>query len=361
MEERKASCEGCGGAAAMQCPTCKKLGLPNSYFCDQDCFKRSWNVHKLKHNISAPEPEDDYRYTGPLRPGTVTPMRTVPDHIQKPDYAAAGIPISEMDRDVDRRIPIYDAEEIEKMRAVCLLSRQCLDMAHAMVRPGVTTEEIDVAVHNFCVDNNAYPSPLNYHKFPKSVCTSINEVICHGIPDSTALCNGDIVNVDVSIYLNGYHGDINETYLVGTVADSSKQLVKVTYESLMQAIDRCRPGEMYKNMGNIISRHAESHGFSVVRSYCGHGVGRLFHCAPTVPHYGKNKAVGKMQPGHIFTIEPMINQGTWRDQLWKDKWTSVTCDGQRSAQFEHSILITPQGHEVLTARLPTSPPLECLE
>lgn len=344
----------------MQCPTCKKLNLPPSYFCQQECFKRSWSVHKAKHNLT-PEPQDDYQYTGPLRPGKVSAMRTVPDHIRKPDYAVTGIPTSEMDRDVDNRIPVHDAEEIEKMRAVATLSRHCLDMAHAMVRPGVTTEEIDIAVHNFCVDHNAYPSPLNYHKFPKSVCTSINEVICHGIPDSTALCNGDIVNVDVSIYLNGYHGDINETYLVGTVAESSKQLVKTTYESLMLAVQSCQPGEMYKNMGKIISHHCESKGFSVVRSYCGHGVGRLFHCAPTVPHYWVNKAVGKMRPGHIFTIEPMINQGTWRDQLWKDDWTSVTCDGQRSAQFEHTILITPEGHELLTARLPTSPPLECLE
>jgi methionyl aminopeptidase len=288
-------------------------------------------------------------------------MRTVPDHIPKPDYALSSIPYSEMGKDADRRIPIHTPEEIQKMRDVCLLSRHCLDMAHAMVRPGVTTEEIDIAVHNFCLDHGAYPSPLNYHKFPKSVCTSVNEVICHGIPDSRALCNGDIVNVDVSIFYHDFHGDINETYLVGTVAESSKQLVKVTYESLMNAIDMCKPEEMYKNAGNVISRHAEASGFSVVRSYCGHGVGRLFHCAPTIPHYAKNKANGIMRPGHIFTIEPMINQGTWRDQLWRDEWTSVTCDGQRSAQFEHTILITETGHDVLTARLPESPPLECLE
>lgn len=343
----------------MLCPTCKKLDLPISFFCNSDCFKKNWPTHKLKHVVNTP-PADDYPYTGPLRPGVVTPMRSVPGHIQKPDYAVSGTPHSEINRDADKRIPVYTPEEIEKMRAVCLLSRQCLDMAHAMVRPGITTEEIDIAVHNFCLDHNAYPSPLNYYKFPKSVCTSVNEVICHGIPDSRALCNGDIVNVDVSIYLNGFHGDINETYFVGEVADSSKHLVKTTYESLMQSISICRPGEMYKNVGNAISHYAESRGLSVVRSYCGHGVGRLFHCAPTVPHYAKNKAVGVMRPGHIFTIEPMINQGTWKDQLWRDNWTSVTQDGQRSAQFEHTILITESGNEVLTARLESSPPLECL-
>ena len=343
----------------MQCPTCSKLGLPNSYFCNQDCFKKNWGTHKVKHVVATSTPVDDYQYTGPLRPGIVSPMRTVPAHIPKPDYSVSGTPSSEING--DKRIPVYTPSDILHMREVCLVSRQCLDMAHSMVRPGITTEEIDIAVHNFCLDHNAYPSPLNYYKFPKSVCTSINEVICHGIPDSRALCNGDIVNVDVSIYLNGFHGDINETYLVGEVAASSKHLVRTTYESLMKSIEICKPREMYRNVGNVISAHAEGQGLSVVRSYCGHGVGRLFHCPPTIPHYAKNKAQGVMVPGHIFTIEPMINQGTWRDQLWRDEWTSVTQDGQRSAQFEHTILITESGNEVLTARLPTSPPLECLD
>jgi len=165
----------------------------------------------------------------------------------------------------------------------------------------------------------------------------------------------------VSIYLNGYHGDANETYLVGEVADSSKQLVRAVYEAEMKAIEACKPGVRYSEPGNIISKYVEEKGYSVVKSYCGHGVGRMFHCAPTVPHYSKNKAPGVMRLGHVFTIEPMVNMGGWRDAKWEDDWTAVTVDGQRSAQFEHTLLITENGVEILTGRLPTSPPLEFLE
>jgi methionyl aminopeptidase len=347
------SCEGCGSPAKMRCPTCKTLNVA-SFFCGQECFKANWETHKSKHDPFTPV-TDTYRYTGPLRPGKVTPMRSVPEHIPRPDYVATGVSrLEEQDRGA---VPVWDAEGISGMRAACLLSRECLDMAHAMVRPGVTGEEIDIAVHEWAIEHNCYPSPLNYYRFPKSVCVSANEVICHGIPDDRPLVEGDIVNIDVSLYYRGYHGDLNETYFVGEVAESSKSLVRTTYESLMKSIEACKPGQMYRNIGSVISNTAEAQGFSVVRTYCGHGVGQLFHCAPTVPHYGRNKAVGKMRPGHIFTIEPMINQGTWKDQLWNDGWTSVTIDGQRSAQFEHTLLITETGVEVLTARLPTSPPL----
>jgi methionyl aminopeptidase len=227
-----------------------------------------------------------------------------------------------------------------------------------MVAPGVTTEDIDKAVHEYIVSQDAYPSPLGYYNFPRSCCTSINEVICHGIPDTRPLEEGDIINLDISCYKNGVHADLNETFLVGKCPESSRKLVEATYDSLMKCINMCKPGTMYKQMGNIISEHTEALGYSVVRTYQGHGVGRMFHQAPQVPHYAKNKAVGFMKPGHIFTIEPMINMGVWKDQTWKDDWTSVTVDGQRSAQFEHTILITETGCEVLTARLDTSPPLE---
>lgn len=287
-------------------------------------------------------------------------MRTVPDHIEKPDYAVSGIPVSEQRARSEREIPVYSDEELLKIRYSCRLVRECLDMCHQMIRPGITTEEIDIAVHEFCVSRNSYPSPLNYYHFPKSVCTSVNEVICHGIPDSRPLANGDIVNVDVSIYYDGFHGDANETYLCGEVAESSKLLVRTTYEALMKAIENSKPGVRYSEPGNIITKYVEPHGFSVVKSYCGHGVGRMFHCAPTVPHYAKNNAPGVMRKGHVFTIEPMINIGTFRDEKWEDDWTAVTSDGQRSAQFEHTLLITENGVEVLTGRLPTSPPLEFL-
>lgn len=247
------------------------------------------------------------------------------------------------------------------MKEVCRIGRKILDIAHKAVRPGITTDEIDRVVHEACIEHEVYPSPLNYYKFPKSVCTSVNEIICHGIPDMRKLEEGDIVNVDISVYKNGYHSDLNETYLVGKTDDESKFLVKSAYECLQLAIQACKPGVMYKEIGDIIGKFIEAKGLSVTRTYCGHGIGKLFHANPNVPHYRKNKAIGIMRPGHIFTIEPMINQGTWRDVTWFDDWTSTTEDGKRSAQFEHTILITDDGCEVLTARLEDSPKLEFLD
>ncbi|KAF3975645.1 hypothetical protein CMV_001124, partial [Castanea mollissima] len=190
-----------------------------------------------------------------------------------------------------------------------------------------------------------YPSPLNYHSFPKSCCTSVNEVICHGIPDARKLEDGDIVNVDVSVYYKGVHGDLNETYFVGNVDEESRRLVQCTYESLEKAIAIVKPGVRFREIGEVINRHTTMSGFSVVKSYCGHGIGELFHCAPNIPHYGRNKAVGVMKAGQTFTIEPMINAGVWRDRMWPDGWTAVTADGKRSAQFEHTLLVTETGVE----------------
>jgi methionyl aminopeptidase len=213
-------------------------------------------------------------------------------------------------------------------------------------------------VHELTIENDAYPSPLNYYGFPKSVCTSVNEVICHGIPDLRPLENGDILNIDISIYYKGYHSDMNETYLVGECDKESKHLVQSAYTCLQKAIEICKPGTLYKEVGNVISKYIEAEGLSVVKTYCGHGVGKLFHCNPNIPHYKNNKAVGSMKAGHIFTIEPMINKGNWKDVTWLDNWTAVTADGLRSAQFEHTILITDTGCEVLTERLDNSPILE---
>jgi len=244
------------------------------------------------------------------------------------------------------------------MRAACKIARGACDAGHAAVAPGVTTEEIDKVVHDYIIANNGYPSPLNYYNFPRSCCTSVNECICHGIPDTRPLEEGDIVNLDISCYVDGYHADMNETFCVGKVSESSRALIEATYDSLMKAIEYCKPGNMYRECGNIIANHVEPMGYSVVRSYTGHGIGRMFHQAPQVPHYSKNKAVGFMKPGHIFTIEPMINQGIWKDVTWNDKWTSCTADGQRSAQFEHTLLITETGCEILTGRTKDSPALE---
>jgi len=237
------------------------------------------------------------------------------------------------------------------MRKVCRLAREVLDIAGKAAKPGVTTDEIDKIVHQATIERGAYPSPLNYKGFPKSCCTSVNEIICHGIPDSRPLQDGDILNIDITLYYDGVHGDVNETYLIGTVSPQAKKLVQSTYEALEKAIAIVKPGTLYRDIGNVISKHINQAGFSVVRSYCGHGIGELFHAPPSIPHYGKNKAIGVMKPGHVFTIEPMINMGSWHDILWPDGWTAVTQDGKLSAQFEHTLLVTETGCEVLTARI----------
>lgn len=182
-------------------------------------------------------------------------------------------------------------------------------------------------MHNFIISNDAYPSPLNYHKFPKSICTSVNEVICHGIPDDRPLEDGDIVNLDITVFKNGFHIDLNETYHVGKVAESSAFLVEKSYRCLEEAIKLLKPGTMYREIGNVIGKYIEGHGLSVTKSYTGHGIGNLFHSAPNIPHYSNNKTPGFMKIGHTFTIEPMINQGTYKDILWPDDWTAATADG----------------------------------
>eukprot|EP00760_Papus_ankaliazontas_P008503 PhM_4_TR13855/c0_g1_i1/m.26385/K01265/map; methionyl aminopeptidase len=353
------SCEGCGAAEApMVCPTCKQLGLTPSYFCKQDCFKASWKTHKAKHKNEKPAATIStmsdqalhmYNFTGSLRPAKITPKRSVPKHIARPDYADHPQGKSKIEEsDIRQRIVAHSPEVIEKMREVCRLSREVLDLAAAAVKPGITTDAIDEIVHNATVERNMYPSPLNYYNFPKSLCTSVNEVICHGIPDARALEDGDIVNLDISCYLNGFHADLNETVFVGTPSAESIHLVHTAWECLQCSIKMCKPGTFYRSLGDAITERAEKGRCSVVRSYCGHGVCDQFHSAPNVPHYANNKAVGTMEVGNIFTIEPMINAGVWQDVTWPDQWTSTTMDGKRSAQFEETLLITPDGVDILT-------------
>ncbi|ORX77518.1 methionine aminopeptidase [Basidiobolus meristosporus CBS 931.73] len=357
-------CQGidCQNPAKLQCPTCLKLNIEDSYFCSQECFKKNWPTHKSVHKSVLQEttnPWPGHHYTGKLRPHyPLSPKRELPEHIKRPDYAdkADGAPGYGPGGWASTKIaPLTDPSDIEKMRTVCRLAREVLDIAGRAVRPGITTDEIDKIVHEACIERNAYPSPLNYHRFPKSCCTSINEVICHGIPDRRPLEDGDIINIDVTLYHDGFHGDLNETYFVGNVDEKGKKLVKVTMECLEKAIAIAKPGTLYRDIGGVIDKHARSNGFSVVRTYCGHGINQFFHCAPNVPHYAKNKAVGVMKPGHTFTIEPMISEGVWQDEQWPDEWTAVTADGKRSAQFEQTLLITETGCEILTRRLADSP------
>lgn len=253
-------------------------------------------------------------------------------------------------------ISIKSAREIELMRATSLLATQTLEYIGPFVVPGVSTEELNQLCHDYIIKHGAYPSPLNYHGFPKSICTSLNEVICHGIPSKSDIVkDGDILNIDVTTYLNKFHGDTNKTFLVGSVAPEVKKLVDIAYLCLREGIKVVRPGGHIGDIGAVIQEIAHSHGYSVVEDYCGHGIGREFHEAPQVVHVGKHGTGAEMKPGMTFTIEPMINLGAKEGKVLKDGWTVVTRDKKWSAQFEHTILVTPEGHEILTLRSEETP------
>lgn len=246
-------------------------------------------------------------------------------------------------------ITIKTQEEIEIMRKSCVLAAQSLDFIEPYVVAGVTTHKLDELIHEYLTSRGAYPATLNYHGFPKSCCISINEVICHGIPShETIVKDGDIVNIDVTAKLDGFHGDTNRTYLVGNVAPEIQKLVAVTKECMDKAIETVKPGSYLGDIGATIQRIAHSNGYSVVREYCGHGIGREFHEEPQVLHFGKKGTGVQLREGMTFTIEPMINLGARHSKTLKDGWTVVTKDGKPSAQFEHTILVTKDGFEILT-------------
>lgn len=246
-------------------------------------------------------------------------------------------------------ISIKSEREIQLMKESCQLAAKTLNYIETKLKVGMTTEDVNHLCHEFITSHGAYPSPLNYHGFPKSVCTSLNEVICHGIPSKKdVLKNGDLLNIDVTTYYKNFHGDTNRTFFIGDVSDELKQLVRITYDSMMAAIGVCRPGARMGDIGAVIEEMAHDHGYSVVHEYCGHGIGREFHEEPQVLHYGQRGTGVEMRPGMTFTIEPMINLGRRHCKLLKDGWTVITRDGRPSAQFEHTILITEDGHEILT-------------
>lgn len=287
-------------------------------------------------------------------------MRTVPSGaagVSFPDYALDGVPKARPAL-FPWVIEAKRADEIEKMRRAGRVAREVLDMAGRAVGPGITTDEIDRIVHDATVERGAYPSPLNYRNFPKSCCTSVNEVICHGIPDDRPLRAGEIVNLDVTCYLDGYHGDCSEMFVVGgeEAADSgAKLLLQATYDCWIKAMDFVKPGNDYKDIGAIIEDHVVERGFATVKSFCGHGIGSVFHTNPNILHYRNQEPAGRMAPGHTFTIEPMICEGGGGYLMWPDDWTATTRDGKRSAQFEHTLLITKDGVEALTGKIETSP------
>ena len=279
-------------------------------------------------------------------PGVVSPLREVPPSIARPPYVPGVIALP--------RNPLPLDEKIARMRVAGICAREVMLEVGKHVKPGVTTEELDIIVHQATIDRGAYPSPLQYHGFPKSVCTSVNEVICHGIPDSRKLVEGDLCNIDITVYLNGVHGDHNETFFVGDVDEKSRDLVRVTKEAMWLGIAQVKPGETTRAIGRVIQEHAEKHGYSSVRDYTGHGIGEVFHDKPTILHYDTPYNNAVMEPGMTFTIEPMLSMGDWQSNLWDDDWTVVTKDFSRSAQFEHTILVTDTGVEVLTL-LPEEP------
>jgi len=248
-------------------------------------------------------------------------------------------------------ILIKSASEIEKMRIAGKLAADVLDFIAPHIIPGITTNELDQLCHDYIVDvQQAIPAPLNYHGFPKSICTSINQTICHGIPNEKKLKNGDIINVDITVIKDEYHGDTSKMFYVGDVAPHAKRLCTVTQECLMLAIEKVKPGCTLGDIGEVIQNHAESNRYSVVREFCGHGIGIKFHEAPQVLHYGVAGEGEVLEAGNILTIEPMINIGKRHMKVLKDGWTAVTKDRSLSAQWEHTILVTETGYEILTLR-----------
>lgn len=276
-----------------------------------------------------------------LQPGRISPLRQVPAHIPRPEYVGRKRPkTGEPD--------VKNAETIARMRAAGRLAARALQEVGQHVAPGVTTDELDRVGHEFLSDHGAYPSTLGYRGFPKSLCTSINEVICHGIPDSTRIADGDIVNVDITAYLNGVHGDTNATFLAGNVDEESRLLVERTHEAMMRGIRVVAPGRPLNAVGRVIESYARRFGYGVVRDFTGHGIGATFHSGLIVPHFDDPDVTVIMEPGMTFTIEPMLTLGTIDYDIWRDGWTVVTKDRKRSAQFEHTLAVTADGYEILT-------------
>jgi methionyl aminopeptidase len=277
-----------------------------------------------------------------LVPGDISPQLAVPPEIPRPEYVGRKAPAPYTGSEVK------DPQTIAAIRIASRIAAQALAEVGRHVRPGVTTDELDRVGHEFLVAHGAYPSTLGYKGFPKSLCTSLNEVICHGIPDSTVVADGDIVNIDITAYIGGVHGDTNATFLAGEVADEPRLLVERTHEATMRGIKAVAPGRALNVIGRVIESYARRFGYGVVRDFTGHGIGAAFHSGLVVPHYDDPRADTVMEPGMTFTIEPMLTLGTYEYEMWDDAWTVVTADRRWSAQFEHTVLVTDSGHEILT-------------
>ena len=275
--------------------------------------------------------------------GIVSPQRQVPASIVRPEYVGKAAPAKFTGSD------IKTPEQIEKIRAAGKIAAQAIALVGEACKPGVTTDELDAIGHEFVISQGAYPSTLGYRGYPKSICSSINEIICHGIPDNTALQDGDIINIDITAYLDGYHGDSNQTFLVGEVREDVQLLVERTREALMRGIAVVAPGRALNLIGRTIESYAKRFGYGVIRDFTGHGIGEAFHSGLIVPHYDSAPLYGEtMQPGMVFTIEPMLTLGTHDYTMWADGWTVATKDHSITAQFEHTLVVTETGAEILT-------------
>ena len=277
-----------------------------------------------------------------VRPGVVSATRTVPATIDRPAY------VGERAWQQRRETEVKDADTIARMRIAGQLGARALAEVGRHVVPGVSTDELDRVGHEYLCDHGAYPSTLGYRGYPKSLCTSLNEVICHGIPDSTVAVDGDILNIDITAFIDGVHGDTNATFFVGEVDDESRNLVLRTHEALDRAIRSVAPGRPFNVIGRVIESYAKRFGYGVVRDFTGHGIGTLFHSGLIVPHYDEPDYELVIEAGMTFTIEPMLTLGTVDYDVWADGWTVVTKDRARTAQFEHTILVTDTGAEILT-------------
>jgi methionyl aminopeptidase len=281
-----------------------------------------------------------------------SPRRTVPAGIERPPYALTGDPGPSV-------LPIVRTpDEIEAMRKAGAVAAEVLLHVGEHVAPGITTDKLDALAHEETIRRGAYPSPLNYRGFPKSVCTSVNEVICHGIPDARQLQDGDIVNIDVTVFIHGVHGDTSVTFLVGDVDEHSRHLVRETRAALYKGIETVRPGSRVNDIGRAIETHARANDLSVVREFIGHGVGPEFHSALAIPHYFDRRAATEITENMSFTIEPMLNLGGPELYVWDDDWTAVTADGRRTAQFEHTMVVTSDGVEIMTKTASGTEPAE---
>lgn len=286
----------------------------------------------------------EYSYF-PISPGNVSPMRSIPKSIKHPEYSITGVPHNTGNTIFTVK---SNTEELKKLKKSAQLARRMLEFACSLAKPGMSTDEIDQLTHNEIIKNCAYPSPINYCGFPKAICTSINEVVCHGIPDDRKLQEGDILSIDVSIFLDGYHGDNCGTIIVGNKSDDiGVKLIKATQEALDAGIAVCKPGACLSSIGEAIENVASSYKFKVIHEFLGHGTGPNLHMSPMVRHY-KNNTKLTLVPGMIFTIEPILCEGSRKIALWSDGWTAVTVDGGRAAQFEHEVYITENGAEILT-------------